>query len=105
MDPPKPCRYRYLEKGRTYCAIAITERKYTTREVTPAVCRDCTAMQVVQDHGCRHLDLGVEIDEFQGRTEVSTFFAACRVTVERLTSVEGCRAEACRYWEPLPSDE
>ena len=105
MKPPTPCRYRYLEKGRTYCEIAIVERKYTTNEVTPNVCQECTIPQVIGEHPCRHLDLGVEIDEFQGHTEVSTFFSACRVTVERLSSLANCRPDACPYWEPLPTDE
>ncbi len=105
MSRPKPCRYRYLEKGRSFCEIAITERKYTTNEVTPQVCRDCQIPQILEDHPCVHLDVGVEIDQFQGRTEVSTFYTACKVTRERLTVLDACNPEHCPYFEARDPDE
>ena len=93
------CPHRYIERGRTFCRLAILERRYCTSEVTPQACAQCQVPQVMRDHPCVHMDLGVEIDEYGGVKSIATFFASCTVTVERLLSVRECLADACPYFK------
>jgi hypothetical protein len=97
------CPHRYIEKGRTYCRVAILERRYCTNEVTPQACAQCHIPQVMEDHPCVHMDLGVEIDEYGGAKSIETFYASCKVTVERLMSVENCVEGGCPYFERRPA--
>ncbi len=99
---PAICEHRYIEKGRTFCRIAILERRYCTNEVTPQACAQCQIPQVMAEHPCAHMDLGVEIDEYGGAKSIETFCAACKVTIERLMSVENCGEGGCPYFERRP---
>lgn len=95
----RPCPFRYIYKGRTFCAVAVRERRFTTARVSPTTCADCSVPQLVLDHPCAHLDVGVEIDEYGPRAEVVFVFTACRVLVEELQDLSQCHPGACRMWE------
>ncbi len=103
MEPSAPCPYRYIHKGRTFCAIAIRDRRYTTSEVLPTVCRTCKARQVLQTVQCGNLELGVEVDQYGGSLDVEIFYVSCRRLVERLLDFSQCNKERCSYW--VPTDE
>ena len=77
MGTGKICPYRYIYKGRTFCAIAIRERRFTTTEVTPSACDDCRAHEALTEIACGHLDLGVEVDLYGGSLAVNIFYASC----------------------------
>ena len=104
MDRPSPCPYRYIHKGRTFCAIAIRERRFTTTEVTPSACEDCRAQEILQSVACGHLNLGVEVDHYGGSLEVNIFYASCEALLERLMAFEGCGSERCPLWRPIGED-
>jgi hypothetical protein len=100
------CPFRFIDRGRTFCRIAIAERRHTTTEVTPPTCASCRVPPILADHPCRHMDLGVEIDEYMGSTTAETYFASCRVTVERILDLSSCRPERCPHWAVgLPGSE
>ena len=94
-----PCPHRYIEKGRTFCRIAILERKYCTKEVEPRACAQCRVPEIMREHPCVHMDLGVEIDEYGGQKSVETWYASCKVTVERIGRIEKCTNEECPYFK------
>ena len=73
MEPPEPCPFRYIYKGRTFCAIAIRDRRYTTTEVMPGACDECRARTLLRQIGCAHLSLGVEVDIYGGTLTVTEF--------------------------------
>ncbi|MFQ6097510.1 MAG: hypothetical protein ACE5O2_07245 [Armatimonadota bacterium] len=102
---PTPCSFRYIEKGRTFCRIAIVERKYCTDQVEPHVCQQCRVPRILADHPCQHMDLGVEIDEYEGRKSVESFFASCAVFVERIMDLDGCAEGKCPHFKRRTSDE
>jgi len=104
MPAPQPCPFRYVFKGRTFCSIAIRERRYTTTEVIPSACDSCKATKILRDVKCRYLDLGVEVDQYGGSHEVSIFYASCEKLVERITDFSNCGEGKCPYWEPLDQD-
>ena len=96
-----PCPFRFIDRGRTYCRLAITERKYTTCEVTPSVCMTCHIPHILREYGCAHLSLGVEVDEFGGRLSADMHYCACQITVERLRNpAETCGPDLCEDWAP-----
>ena len=96
-----PCPHRYIQKGRTFCRIAILERKYCTNEVDPRACEQCAVPGLLEQHPCANMDLGVEIDEYGGLKSVERWYASCRVTVERIERIEKCTPEECAYWKEL----
>ena len=99
------CPFRTIDRGRTFCRIAITERKHTTSEVTPSTCASCRVPSILAEHPCRHMDLGVEIDEYMGSTTADTHYASCTVTVERILDLSGCNSRDCPHWaEGLPEE-
>ncbi len=104
MQEPTPCPLRYIHKGRTFCAVAIRDRRYTTTEVVPGACEDCGAREVFEQARCRHLNLGVEIDQYGGAHDVSVFYASCERTVERIVDFSHCGEGKCPYWEPVDED-
>mgnify|MGYP001066701081 CR=1 FL=1 len=103
-EKPDPCPFRYIYKGRTFCALAILNRKYTTNEVIPRACKSCDARGIFEGIGCRHLNLGVEVDRYGGAHEVDVFYASCERLVERLLDFEGCGEGVCPHWEPVNAD-
>jgi hypothetical protein len=103
MEAASPCPFRYIHKGRTFCAIAIRERRYTTTEVTPSACSGCSARKAMEDANCAFLNLGVEVDQYGGSLDVNIFYASCEKLVERLTDFRRCGPD-CPYWEPLDDD-
>ena len=105
VSPLTPCPYRYIVRGRTFCALAIRESRYTVDEVIPPTCRECTIADVLTEHACGRMALGLEIGVFGGRQMVEMYYAACELTVERLLDMEGCSAAACPYWEPLDAEK
>jgi hypothetical protein len=104
MDAGEPCPFRYIHKGRTFCAVAIRERRYTTAEVVPAACRSCRAVQLLREAACGRMDLGVEVDQYGGSLDVNIHYASCEALVERLTDFSGCREGRCPLWVPLDED-
>jgi hypothetical protein len=100
MDAVSPCPYRFIYKGRTFCAIAIRERRYTTSEVEPSACRACKAQRVAQGVNCDNLELGVEVDQYGGSLSVDIFYASCSKSVERLTDTSQCGETKCSLWVP-----
>jgi hypothetical protein len=97
----KLCPYRYIVRGRTFCALAIRESRYTVDEVIPPTCAGCTIAQVLEVHPCGRMALGLEVGVFGGRQTVEMYYFSCEVTVERLLELEGCGEGLCPYWEPL----
>ncbi|MGD8239297.1 MAG: hypothetical protein PVH68_12135 [Armatimonadota bacterium] len=95
------CPHRYIERGRTFCRIAILERKYCTNEVEPPACEQCAVPGLLDEHPCANIDLGVEIDEYGGHKSVERWYASCRVTVERIERIDKCTAEECPHWKDL----
>ncbi len=93
------CPFRYVYKGRTFCAVAVRERRFTTAHVTADVCSKCPVPSMLNDHSCRHLDFGVEIDEYGPQLEVVFVYVACTKLVEELSDLSGCTADACGLWE------
>ncbi len=95
------CPYRYIDKGRTFCSLAILESKYNLSEVTPDICATCKIPALVQRVPCRHLDLGVSILGFYAGAKLEQYFAACRLSGERLPSLDSCSRD-CPGFEPAP---
>ena len=104
MDAPAPCPYRYIFKGRTFCAIAVRDRRYTTSEVVPSACVACKARRASETVSCAHLELGVEVDQYGGSLSVDVFYASCAKTVERMLDLGHCGQAKCPYWVPLEED-
>jgi hypothetical protein len=104
MDTPEPCPFRYIFKGRTFCAVAIRERRYTTAEVVPSACRSCRALQIIRESGCGRMDLGIEVDQYGGSLDVNIHYASCEALVERLTDFSGCSQARCPLWAPLDEE-
>jgi hypothetical protein len=100
QPPVASCSYRYIHLGRTFCSVAIRERRYTTAQVVPDACRSCQARKVISKHACGHMDVGIEVDEYHGTLNVEMFYASCGVTVERLFEFDGCGEGKCQHWIP-----
>lgn len=98
---PEPCPYRYIVRGRTFCALAIRESRYTVDEVIPPTCASCTVAETLAAHPCGRMALGLEIGVFGGRQTVEMYYFSCEVLVQRLLELEGCGEGLCPYWEPL----
>jgi len=97
----RPCPYRFVHKGRTFCAAAIRERRFTTNRVSPQTCEECSVPDLVVAHPCAHLDVGVEIDEYGPRAEVVFVHFACRVLVQELPDLTNCSPSACPMFEAV----
>ncbi len=104
MPGTSPCPFRYIFKGRTFCAVAVRDRRYTTAEVVPGACADCRAREAFDTVRCAHLDLGVEIDQYGGSYDVNIFYASCEQHVERLTDLDRCGEQKCPLWAPVDAD-
>lgn len=100
-----PCPFRYVHRGRTFCYLAIDERRYTTIEVMPLACATCRVPGILNEHACRHMSFGVEVDEYGGRLTAETFYVACEALVVRLFDFQRCRQGVCEYWEAWDVDE
>ncbi len=94
-----PCPFRYVHRGRTFCHLAIDERKYTTTEVVPTACSSCRVPKILSEHACRHLSFGVEVDEYGGRLTAETCHVACEAKVVRLFDFSNCGEGRCKLWE------
>ena len=105
MPSGKLCPYRYIWLGRTFCAIAIRERRYTTAQVVPDACTSCKACDVLHQHPCGNLNIGIEVDEYRGTLNVEVFYASCEATVERLFEFDGCGEGKCQYWKPADAGQ
>lgn len=104
MQDHTPCPFRYVYKGRTFCAIAIRDRRYTTAEVVPSACGSCRARAIMDEVGCAHLNLGVEVDQYGGAQEVNVYYASCEKLVERLSDFGHCGKDKCPDWEPVEAE-
>ena len=93
------CPYRYVQRGRTFCHLAIDERKYTTTEVVPLACATCHIPGILAEHACRHMSFGVEVDEYGGRLTAETYHIACQKLVVRLFDFQECGEGVCQHWE------
>lgn len=93
-----PCPFRFVYRGRTFCAVAIRERRFTTIHVERTTCAECPVPGMVAAHPCAHLDVGVEIDDYGPHAEVVFTHTACRATVEELSGLESCAADRCPLW-------
>ncbi len=104
--PPdgSPCLYRYILRGRTFCALAIQESRYTLIEVIPATCAQCPIPGLIREHPCGRMDLGVEISVFGGRQHVEMHYASCEVSMERLLEMDDCGEGRCPQWEPYDEE-
>lgn len=100
-----PCPYRYVQRGRTFCHLAIDERRYTTTEVVPLACATCRVPAILAQHACRHMSFGVEVDEYGGRLTAETCHVACEARVVRLFDVEACSEGTCEQWEAWVAEE
>jgi hypothetical protein len=101
MEPSSFCPYRYILLGRTFCSVAIRERRYTTAQVVPGACEGCKARATLVEHPCGHMNIGVEVDEYRGTLDVEVFYASCEATVERITEFGNCAEGKCQYWIPV----
>jgi hypothetical protein len=100
-----PCPFRYVHRGRTFCHLAIDERKHATIEVVPSACGTCRVPGILARHACRHLSFGVEVDEWGGRLSAETHHVACEAKVIRLFDFGECGQGVCEYWEEWETDE
>jgi hypothetical protein len=100
-----PCPYRYVQRGRTFCYLAIDERRYTTIEVVPLACATCRVPGILAEHSCRHLSFGVEVDEYGGRLTAEMCHIACEALVVRLFDFHRCGEGVCGQWEPWEAEE
>ena len=91
------CPFRYIDKGRTFCAIAILDSRYNTTEVSPSVCADCRVPALVGQLPCANLDLGVSIMTVYGGARVEEVFTACRARCEQLKNLDDCSKECPDY--------
>ena len=105
MESSDPCPLRYIWKGRTFCAAAIRERKYTTTEVIPSACQSCQARELLHRAACGHLAIGVEIDQYGGSHHVGVYHASCEKLIERVRRPDQCGQEACPHWVPMDGDK
>ncbi len=94
-----------MQRGRTFCHLALDERRYTTTEVVPTACSSCRVPGILEKHACRHMSFGVEVDEYGGRLTAETCHVACEQLVVRLFTFEGCGEGNCDVWEPWESEE
>ncbi|MBM3498672.1 MAG: hypothetical protein FJX74_08355 [Armatimonadetes bacterium] len=94
-----PCPYRYVHRGRTFCHLAIDERRYTTTEVVPLACATCRVPGILAGHACRHMSFGVEVDEYGGRLTAEMCHVACEALVVRLFDFQQCGEGVCERWE------
>jgi len=94
-----PCPYRHVHRGRTFCYLAIDERRYTTTEVVPLACATCRVPGILAEHACRHLSFGVEVDEYGGRLTAEVCHIACEALVVRLFDFHRCGEGVCEHWE------
>ena len=99
-----PCHYRYIRQGRTFCHLAIDERKYTTTEVAPSACLSCRVPGILEAHACRHMSFGVEVDEYGGRLTAETCHTSCEKLVVRLFTFGECGEGVCEHWEPWDAE-
>jgi hypothetical protein len=99
-----PCPYRYLHLGRSFCALAIVESRYTVREVFPDTCRECEVPGISAAHPCGRMDLGVEISVYAGRPSVGMHYESCDALRERIFDLSGCTKEGCPFWLPLDEE-
>ncbi len=60
---------------------------------------------MLEEVGCAHLNLGVEVDQYGGSHEVNIFYASCEKLVERIASPEHCGEDRCPHWEPVSENE
>jgi hypothetical protein len=100
-----PCPFRYVHRGRTFCHLALAERKYTTVEVVPRACATCRVPGILAAHACRYLSLGVEVDQWGGRLSAETHHVACEAKVIRLFDLDACAQGVCESWEPWDREE
>ena len=100
-----PCPYRYVQRGRTFCHLAIDERKYTTTEVVPLACATCRVPGILAQHACRHMSFGIEVDEYGGRLTAETCHIACEALVVRLFDFQSCGQGLCEHWETWEAEE
>jgi hypothetical protein len=100
-----PCPYRYVQRGRTFCRLAIDERRYTTTEVVPLACATCRVPGILAQHACRHMSFGVEVDEYGGRLTAETCHIACEALVVRVFDVRRCGRDVCEHWEEWVEEE
>jgi hypothetical protein len=91
--PPKPCPFRYVENGRTYCRISAHP---AFAEVDPIICSNCEAYEVLKSIGCKYLSLGVDIKNYRGEGKVSLTFA-CGKRSWRIYDLKEC--EECEEKE------
>jgi hypothetical protein len=98
--PGSPCPFRYVYKGRAFCAVAVRERRFTTTRVSTVTCAECAVPRLVAEYPCAHLDVGVEIDDYGPRAEVVFVFTACQALVEELADLSRCSPERCTFWAP-----
>ncbi len=104
MAETGPCPFRFVYKGRTFCAVAIRDRRYTTTEVVPTACSGCRARVILEEVNCANLSLGVEVDIYGGSHDVNVFYASCEKLVERLSGFGKCSEENCPHWQPIDGE-
>ena len=100
-----PCPFRYIHRGRTFCWLAIDERRYTTTEVVPYACSTCRIPGVLAERACRHMSFGVEVDQYGGRLTAETSHVSCEARVTRLFDLSGCGESLCELWEAWDAEE
>jgi hypothetical protein len=94
-----------VHRGRTFCHLAIDERKYTTIEVVPLACATCRVPPILAQSPCRHMSFGVEVDEYGGRLTAETCHVACEALVVRLLDLRRCGEGVCEQWEAWEPEE
>jgi len=99
------CPFRYVHRGRTFCHLALDERKYTTVEVVPSACSTCRVPGILASHACRHMSFGVEVDGWAGRLTAETYHVSCEAQVVRLFDFSQCGKGVCEHWEEWSAEE
>jgi hypothetical protein len=94
-----------VQRGRTFCWLAIDERRYTTSQVVPLACATCRVPGILEAQACRHMSFGIEVDEYGGRLTAETCHVACEARVVRLFDFHRCGEGVCELWEAWVEEE
>jgi len=95
------CEHRSVDKGRTFCGLAVHGDSRSTDEVYAETCLACPVARTRQRHPCAHLDMGLLLGAHRERSSVDRCYYACKAKGIRLPDgAPECDAK-CKLFAPL----